>query len=153
MVKKEWILTLAMLLVGVVFMIGSLRLGLGNVRRPGTGFLPFYTGLGLSCVALVYLFKTFLAAKRERRKVNEEFFGRSVLNVVAIFMALIVYVLLFPLLGYVLSTFLLLIFLFKAGGVRRWTSCTVDAFLAVSLSYLLFCFWLNMRFPKGFLGF
>lgn len=150
MVKKEWILTLAMLFIGVVLIVESLRLGLGGVHRPGAGFLPFYTGLGLSCVALGSLFKTFLETKREKKRECEKLFGRYILTVVTIFVALVVYVLLFPLLGYLISTFLLLIFLFKAGGFRRWIFSSMAAFLTVSLSYLLFCSWLNMRFPKGF---
>jgi len=149
MVKKEWILTFAMLLIGVFFIIESLRLGLGGFHRPGVGFLSFYSGLILSCVALGSLFKTFLTAKRE----DEKLFGRSVLNVATMFMALVAYILLFRVLGYLISTFLLLIILFKAGGFRRWIFALVASLLVVSATYVVFSSWLNMRFPKSFLGF
>ena len=55
--------------------------------------------------------------------------------------------------GFLISTFLLLIFLFRAGGFRKWTPTVAIAFVTLSLSYLFFSSWLNIRFPKGFLGF
>lgn len=153
MAKKEWILYLVMFLIGVVVIIESLHLGLGNAHRPGVGFLPFFTGVGLSSVALLSLTKNFLTAKRENGSEREKFLGPSMLNVVKIVVALAVYVLILPWLGYLLSTFLLFIFLFKVGGFHRWVFILVASFLTVSLSYLLFSSLLNMRFPKGFLGF
>jgi len=153
MEKKEWGLNLGMLLIGVLFVIESLRLGLGSIHRPGSGFLPFYTGLGLCLVAFFSLIKNFLTARKGNGKDQEKFFARSVLKVVAIVVALIVYVLIVPWLGYLLSTFMLLLFLFKAGGFRKWALIAVAAFLTISISYLLFSYWLGLRFPKGFLGF
>jgi putative tricarboxylic transport membrane protein len=153
MAKKERVIHFAMLFVGIVLIIESLRLGIGGVHRPGPGFLPILTGAGLSFAAFFSLIKNFLAAKREKDGNREELFGRSVLNVVVISIALVVYVLVFQWLGYLLSTFVLLIFLFKAGGFRRWVLVLAAAFLTISISYLLFGFWLNIRFPKGFLGF
>lgn len=146
-------MNLAMLLIGGALVSESLRIGLGGVHRPGAGFLPFYTGLGLSFVATLSLLKNFWAVKKGGEEEREKVFGQSVSNVVVIVFALIGYVLIFRWLGYPISTFLLLIFLFRAGGFRRWTFTLVAAFLTVSLSYLLFCSWLNMRFPIGFLGF
>ena len=118
MAKKEWVLIFAMFLIGGVFVIESLRLGLGSIHSPGAGFLPFCTGAALSLAAVSSLIKIFLKAKRETGKEEEKFFGRPVLNVVAIVVALIDYVFIVPRLGYLLSTFMLLIFLFKAGFPR-----------------------------------
>jgi len=153
MVKREWILIVTLLLIGVGFTFESLRLGLGGVHRPGMGFLPFYAGLGLSCAALVSLLKTFLAVERERGAASEKTYGRSSLRVAAILAALVLYILLVSVFGFMISTFLLLVFLFKVGGFRRWTSTLLAALLSISASYLLFCSWLSLRFPKGLLGF
>jgi len=153
MEKKVWVLNLAMFLIGLIFVIESLRLGLGGVHRPGSGFLPFYTGAGLSLVAAFSLFKNFLATKREKdRNREKKFFGPSVINVVTIVVVLVAYVLILPWLGYLLSTFMLLIFLFRAGGFRKWALTLAAAFLTTSISYLLFGHWLGIRFPKGFVG-
>lgn len=151
--KEEWVVIFAMLLIEVIFIIGSLRLGLGSFRRPGAGFLPFLTGAAFSLVVLFLVIRTFLTTRREREEEGKKSFDRSVLKVFAIVVALTVYVLTVSRLGYLLSTFLLLIFLFKTGGFRKWTSILMTAFITLSISYLLFSHWLNIRFPKGFLGF
>ncbi len=153
MAKNESILTLAMLVVGIFLTIDSLWLGLGTVHRPGVGFLPFYTGLGLTCVTLVSLIKAFLAKTKKQGTESEKMSGRAVLRVVAILVALGIYVFVLPFLGFLTGTFLLLIVLFRVGGFRRWATTLAAGFLSVSISYLLFCSWLGLRFPKGPLGF
>jgi putative tricarboxylic transport membrane protein len=151
MTRKEWVIYAAMFVIGVVFLIESLRLGLGSVRRPGPGLLPLYTGVALSLVASFSLIRCFLAAKGEKDK--EKFFGQSIGNVVIILIGLVVYVFLLPWLGYLISTFMLLMFLFRAGGFRKWTLILLSAFVTTSATYLVFSSWLNLRFPKGVLGF
>src|SRR3990170_7689053 len=141
MVRYEWILTLALFLIGAGFTVESLRLGLGSIHRPGIGFLPFYTGLGMSGVALAFFLKTFLAVKRQQEAEREKTDGLFILRVAVIFAALVLYVLLVPVLGFLIGTFLLLIFLFKAGGIRRWMPALLAALVSVWVSYLLFSFW------------
>jgi len=153
MAQKESILTIIMFLIGGVFIVESLHLGLGNIHRPGAGFLPFFTGLGLSVAAIVSLLRSCFRADADKGGERKGLLGRSRFNVISIVVALVIYALTFEQLGYLLSTFLLLIFLFKAGGFQRWAFALVASLLTISLSYLLFSIWLNIRFPKGFLGF
>jgi putative tricarboxylic transport membrane protein len=153
MARREWILYLALLISGIVVIRESLHHGLGDVHKPGTGFLPFFSAAALSLVALYCLIKNlFIAASTDAGKA-EKFFGQYVANVVIIVVALGVYVLVLPWLGYVLCTFFLFILLFKIGGFRKWSYIVLASLLTVSSSYLLFSSWLSMRFPKGFLGF
>ena len=152
MVKKEWVVSLAMLLIGVVFIIESLRLGLGSFYRPDTGFFAFYAGAGLSCVSIFLLIQNFLAIGRAEDAGGEEPFGWSVFKVVRIVISLFCYSLVLNWLGYLLSTFLLCIFLFRAGGFRRWSYAVLAALLVSSISFVVFGYWLGIRFPKGSLG-
>jgi putative tricarboxylic transport membrane protein len=151
MARKEWMINAAMFVVGVVFLIESLRLGLGSVRRPGPGLLPLYTGAALALVASFSLVRGLLAPRGEKDK--EKFFGPSIGNVVIILVGLVAYVFLLPWLGYILSTFMLLMFLFRAGGFRKWGLILLLAFLATAATHLVFSSWLNLRFPKGIFGF
>ena len=151
MARKEWMINAAMFIIGVVFVIESLRLGLGSVRHPGPGLLPLYTGVALGLVASFSLVRAFLAPKGERDK--EKFFGPSIGNVVIILLGLVAYVFLLPWLGYIISTFMLLIFLFRAGGFRKWGLIVLLAFRATAATHLVFSSWLNLRFPKGIFGF
>jgi hypothetical protein len=151
MAGKEWMINAAMFLIGVVFLIESLRLGLGSFRRPGPGLLPLYTGVALALVASFSLIRCLFAPRGEKDK--EKFFGQSIGNVVIILVGLVAYVFLLPWLGYIVSTFMLLMFLFRAGGFRKWGLILLLAFLATAATHLVFSSWLNLRFPKGIFGF
>ena len=150
MTRKEWVVPLALLLVGGASTIEAWRLGLGTFHRPGVGFLPFLVGISLSLIALYSLIIDIAAARKEEGK--EKFFGPFLVRVVLVVCCLGLYVVLLPVAGYLLSTFLLLVFLFKTGGVRRWSSTLAASLLTTFASYLLFGYWLGIRFPKGFLG-
>ena len=150
MAKKEWLVSLVLFLLGVACSIEALRLGLGTVRRPGVGFLPLLVGGCLSLLAFFSLIIEIWAASKD--KTRGRFPVGSVGKVVVVICCLGVYVVVLPIAGYLLSTFLLFIFLFRTGGFKRWGLAILAAFLTASISYLLFGFLLNIRFPKGFPG-
>jgi putative tricarboxylic transport membrane protein len=148
--KKEWLVSLFLLLLGVACSVEALRLGLGTVRRPGVGFLPLLVGGCLSLLAFFSLIIDIWAAIKD--KTRGTFFVGSIGNVVVVVCCLGVYVVVLPFAGYLLSTFVLFIFLFRTGGFKGWGAAILAAFLTASISYLLFGFLLNIRFPKGFPG-
>jgi hypothetical protein len=153
MARNEWVLHLGMSLLGMVFVIESVQLGLRGVHRPGAGFLPFFVGIGLSMLGIFSLVKNLLDNRRDPNKEGNKLFGRSALSVVVLIVVMYAYVVVLPWLGYLLSTFMLLIYLFKAGGFRKWAYTLIAALVTVSISYWLFGFLLMIRFPKGLLGF
>jgi hypothetical protein len=153
MAKNEWVLNLVLFVFGAVITVESARLGLGGLHRPGVGFLPFYTGALLAVVAFFSFVKNLRVARGRNWDANERFFGRAVFNLGSILIAIVVYVLIFPWLGYVLSTFLLLVALFRAAGIRKWVHSLLTAFLTAAITYLVFFSWLKVRFPKGIFGF
>jgi len=149
MERREWTINLVILLIGAVFIIESVRLGLGRIQRPGPGMLPLLAGGGLSLAALYALVRSLLAAKGAK----ERFFGRNVVNVIIILIGLVVYVFVLPWLGYLTGTFMLLMFLFRAGGFRRWGTIVLYALVTTVVTHVVFSHWLNLRFPRGILGF
>src|SRR4030042_2947367 len=151
MAKKEWYVEMAMVIIGGTFVIESMRLGLGSGHRPGMGFLPFFTGIALCLLALFRIVKN--PPRRGEESGRREPFGWGVLKVAVLVIALMGYSFVLPHIGYLLSTFILLVFLFKIGGFRKWIVALGSAFVATSISYIMFSSWLNIRFPKGFLGF
>ena len=154
MVQKEWILNAVMFLFGIVIIVKSLHLGLGNSAQPEMRSSPFIAGIGLGLVTLLPAVSKFIAAHKERDgDEGQKFFGRSVLNVFACLIALVIYAFVLPWLGFLLSTFLFLAILFKIAGFRKWLFSLLVALIAASTTYTLFHYWLNVRLPKGILGF
>ena len=73
-------------------------------------------------------------------------------KVVSILVALMLYAYIFVPLGFILSTILLLIFLFKAVEPQRWSWAILGAIISTLAAYGLFHLWLKSPLPKGFLG-
>jgi hypothetical protein len=153
MEKRERLIYVPMLFIGVLFVTESLQLGLGSLHRPGKGFLPFFASAGLTLVSLICFVRTTLATRAAAGKLKGRTGQGSVFKVILIVAALFIYVFILPWLGYLVDTFLLLLFLFAAAGFRRKVTILTYAFASTFLSYVIFSSWLNLRFPKGFLGF
>ena len=63
------------------------------------------------------------------------------------------YILLLEPLGFLLTTFVCLLFLFKLSEPRRWVMPTILSACTATLSYLIFSVWLQSQLPKGLLKF
>lgn len=148
--KKYHILPAVFWIVLSVFvMIFSHHLDLGNFQNPGPGLMPFLVGIALLLAAIIILIKSFLNIKEGHDKV--EGVAPSEINfckVGLVLGALFTYAFLLEKLGYLVTTSLLLIFLFKIAGSQKWRSILAASVLTVIITFLLFTF-LGLRFPKG----
>jgi hypothetical protein len=69
-------------------------------------------------------------------------------KVIPVLIASFVYAKLMPLGGYLISTFLLMSFLFWIVG-EKWWRVLVLSFLITLITYYLFSVWLKGQFPMG----
>ena len=135
--------------LGLFVMVLSHQLGLGGLHNPGPGFMPFLLGCFL-CTTSFYTLLTSPrkreesggAAKDERGQID---FGKLCLVLASLF----AYPLLLERLGYLITTLLILIILFRTMN-NRWSSVLLASVLTVLISFLLFTY-LGIRFPKGIL--
>lgn len=74
-------------------------------------------------------------------------------KLVLILVILLSYAFLLEKLGYVLSTFLLLFFLFRFVEAQRWLVTIAGSLMVSLVSYGVFDKWLKMQLPKGIWGF
>ncbi|MCW2698760.1 MAG: hypothetical protein JWQ45_295 [Blastococcus sp.] len=85
-----------------------------------------------------------------------DIFGRTAAmrgrQLVIVFVALTVSVLLVPLLGFLGSFFLLSLFISAAVERRSWISATIVSFAAVAVIYLVFVVFLRVPLPAGLIG-
>jgi hypothetical protein len=124
----------------------SVQLGLGKPVSPGPGFIPFLLALCLFVLSSLLIFRASSLrtglAERPRLRASVFYVTGSI----------ILYVFLFKRLGYLLATFLLMGFLFRTMGTRRWRWVIGGAFLATSLTYFFFGIVLNLSLPSGLMG-
>jgi hypothetical protein len=68
-------------------------------------------------------------------------------------MTLLVYALILEKIGFLISTFFLILFLMRLVDPLPWVTSLLGSGLASILSYLLFETWLKAQLPKGIFGF
>ena len=138
--------------IGVIIVLASIPYGLGGVHSPGTGFMPFLTGLALCILSII----EFVRATRENRKGKrwKTLFKDLQWDKPLIALAgLLVYALLWNSLGYLIGTALLVGFLLRVIYPQKWLVVILGAILSSSLSYIIFQIWLEAQLPRGILDF
>jgi len=146
MKKTEQIACIFWLALGGALCWGASQLDLGSPSEPGSGFLPFGTGFLLGILALVHLAQiTFRKDEKEEPLLGEVRWKRGA----CVAASLLLYALLLPRLGYLLTTFLFMAVLFSVYARRKWWVVGSASLLVIALTYLVFHHWLKVQFPVG----
>lgn len=139
------------MVIGVGVCYGGYDLELGTLHDPGSGFIFFWVGIIMVGLSL----SIFIRAMRGGTKAGEMkllWSGARWKKVIYVLVALFLYAYAFIALGFILSTALLLIFLFKAVEPQRWSVAILGAVLSALSAYAVFQLWLGSQLPRGFLG-
>lgn len=139
------------LLVSAYALVESFRLGIGTLQNPGMGFMSFGSSGLLGILSLILFLKPSFS--KAEKKVEPIFSGTSWERVLFLLMALLIYVKLMPVAGYLVSTFLLMSFLFWIVQRGKVWGALLFSFLTTTLTYWVFSKWLNCQFPSGIIGF
>ena len=157
---KKYLLAdgLIWVLLGIGMCLGSTKLKLGDFHTPGAGFLPFFAGALLAAFGLILMLSTLFSQVREERDAESrngraKRHWRRFLNPSLTMVILLGYILLLEPLGFLLTTFICLLLLFKLSEPRKWVTPVVLSGSTAILSYLVFSVWLQCQLPKGLLKF
>jgi hypothetical protein len=151
MVILDRVIGIALILIGSLFCIASLRLGIGKLNSPGPGFLPLIAG-GL----LILLSLGTISEGRHVKHAESTprlFNGKRSAVPISVLISLLVYSLVLDSLGFLLATFFMLILLFSIWKKQRLTVVLGASVLTTVLTYLFFGSFLKITLPTGFLGF
>jgi putative tricarboxylic transport membrane protein len=149
--KKDILSSLFWLAVGFGVCYGGYDLELGTLRDPGSGFMFFWVGVIMVGLSLAVLVKA-VRMKPDQKGVGllrGEVRWKKILSVLAV---LVLYAYVFPHLGFILSTVLLLLFLFKTVEPQKWSWAVLGAVISTLTAYGVFQLWLGTQLPRGFLG-
>jgi len=145
-VRLELLFDLFLILLGIVIVIVSYRYGFGTLRRPGSGLYPFFIG---SAVFILSLFVTIseLKSKMVPHLMDRE--GAKTFVLMTITFCL--WILIMPLLGYVIVTLLATFAFCKIMKLEGWWKpLAVSAGTALFI-YFLFDYMLYIDLPRGIL--
>ena len=140
---------------GIFIIIKSFSLDIGGFHQPGSGFFPLFGGILLSVLSLVLLFRSILVGFRTTgvmARGEKGGVGKSPWVVVYAFIGFLIYALMFEWLGFILSTFLLVIFLLRILEPKKWSIMLLTGATVASAAYIIFNVILKSGLPKGLLG-
>ena len=124
-------------------------LGLGNPKTPGPGFFPLIVGF----ILLAFGIAAILVAIRERKDAKDfnrwPAFGKNIFIYSAVLLG---YSFVFEYLGFILSSFLLLFYLFLFPGKRTLLFSLLFSLAVVTATYYTFGVLLQAQFPEGVFG-
>lgn len=137
------------LLIACYSAYAAYQLGLTADGRPGAGFFPFGTALGIGVIALLRL----IGVSRDgtdAKPANRADDWRKILAIVA---GMLGFALLLDSLGFALCTFLLLVFYLRAVAAQPWRRSLIFASASAVGAHLFFDVLLRAQLPRGLLAF
>jgi putative tricarboxylic transport membrane protein len=147
--KHDLIMALIWMGLGITLAVSAYRLGLGELRSPGPGLMPFLFGISLSACSLP-IFIRALRVTYEQKHENL-WSGVAFKRLIVVVASLLSYTLILEKVGFAVSTFFLLFLLFKAIGSRKWSFSLIVSVLTVAVSYFVFVILLKVELPLGLL--
>jgi hypothetical protein len=147
--KRELWSAAILLFFGLIAVWESLRLSLGDPGRPGPGFFPFYLALCFSIVCVPLLVQTLLGRNSNDKLPDNSMEPGEIWKIVWILVGLFLYAYAFETIGFLLATFLVMLFLFRAVEPLSWPSAIGGSLASSLLTYLIFKWWLQVQLPAG----
>jgi putative tricarboxylic transport membrane protein len=142
----------------IVFLFGgftvflSLQMPLGTFRMAGSGLFPFWLGIILMVLSLLFLLR-LLKVKVSLPEVQNTVHVTTATKQMLLFLgATMLATFGITVVGYPLTTFLLMLLLLIILGVKGRIFILILSLLAAISCYLLFVRWLKIPLPKGIIG-
>jgi putative tricarboxylic transport membrane protein len=141
--------SVVLFVVGLGFIAGGLKGGIGPLNSPGAGFFPTIMG-GIMCLLSMALFVKTIRQK-DRPGQKERFWLRtgSWRKILLSLLSLVFYMFALDHLGYIVTTFLFILSLFKWVSAKKWATSVLAAIIVSLGSYLLFKTGLGVSLPMG----
>ena len=154
MEKSERVPGVFFLLISLFACQQAVGIGLGSFRHPGPGFLPFSAGALIGVLALWCLIQSMVPNESRKGEDSAEDVeeGLSRLKLVLVCLSLFAYTIAVSWLGFILSTFLFVLFIFCVVEPQRGWRIALNAILITVGNYILFVVWLRVNLPKGIFG-
>ena len=148
MIKYDRISSLFSIGLAFVICLESIRIGPGALSNPGPGFVPLICGLVMGIIGLIVFISTYKSSPLEGKVA---LWGPDTRwrDMILTTISLIIYALLIDFLGFHLITLLWMIFICRWVGSMGWMTTFLISAVTIISSYLIFSYYLGIRFPLG----
>lgn len=135
---------------GLSIVLYAPEFDLGSLRAPGSGFMPFLSGLLICGFSVITLLRSLFDKSTEVEKV---WAGVKLQKLIFVILMLLLYGVLIETFGFIVCSFLLLLVTIRYVGSQTWRATLLVSILSSVGSYVLFEVWLSVPLPRGILGF
>ena len=146
MFHAESIFNFILMIIGIVIVIESLRIGFGTLKSPSSGLFTFLAGL------LIFITNFTMIFRGKLGKSEIVLDGYGIGNLLFMSATLVGWIMVMPLLGYVVVTFIATYVLSKIMKLEGWVKPLLLSVGTTALCYVLFDYILYLDLPRGFLG-
>jgi len=150
MTKYDRMSTLFFIGLAIAIIVESIRMGRGSLSNPGPGLIPLGSGLVIGILSLIVLVGTFRSSSKEGLRDKAM---KLSWNIISTLISMVAFGFLVNPLGFYTATFLWLGFVCRWIAGMEWKATIILAVLATLSTWLLFGYFLEIRFPRGIMGF
>lgn len=145
---------IVLLVAGAAAFLKSLSYPIGTFRTPGAGLFPLIASILLLILSAILTLQAFLS-KQGKALAPTTFFPekKTPRRILLVITGMIAYRYLLPVIGFVPSTGLFILFLIKFLGGYRWKTSIIYALVTALVAHTLFQMWLKLPMPLPLLRF
>lgn len=147
MKSLDKISSLCLLFFAIGTSIQSYKLSLGTWAEPGPGFFPMGSGIILGALSLLILTKAILTSENRLNPFWAD--KKAVRKIILVVLTVFLYAISLEYLGFLLCTFLSMLFLLKAIEPQKWFPAIFFAVITSLSSYTVFKILLKSQLPRG----
>ena len=141
--------------VGVIFLAGGWQYGIFRGSIPGAGFFPFMASIILVALSMSVSITALWPKDRKTSRLDERkrFFSHpdSWKKILLALIGLLFFWQGLGYLGFLLTTFLFIIFLLRVIEPQKWLTVLTTSILTTGITYIVFNMLLKVRLPAGIL--
>lgn len=151
MKRSNQVAAIILFLFSIYMIFESLQMKLFDQYGPGPGLFPFGLGIILAILSVALFIEYASSRKKDKASPFPE--RAALISVGLVIVALIGYALVINTLGYVITTFIFVLFLMGVVQRDKIKMTTLTAIGVAVMLYLIFEVGLHVRLPKGPFGF
>lgn len=148
--QKERMFFAVISIIALLLMVISVGYEIGTIDSPKGGFFPFLISAIIFILSL-YLFISTISTTKGNPQSG--FFLNGLKRLVPFISVTIIYALFLEQLGFLLSTFIFMVFLLKIMGQPGWRFAVLFSLISVIFCWLCFQKWLGVPLPTGIISF
>ena len=143
----------ALLALGIsaFILLQGRELGLGRASDPGSGFILFWTGVIMTALSGALLVQSLVVRAEAAAGMGDAFRGLRWGKVLYVMALMLLYASVVEYFGFILTTAVLLLVLFKTVEPQSWRVAIIGSALTTLGAWAVFVAWLGTQLPVGLL--